>query len=98
MDRVKFYSKEDWSCGENLKKLEEVLNKFDETKNYDIDDIIEFYNCIKYMDNECYLQNWESEYIEEIKGKMKVLNKVIACFLLNINESNIIDNGSRSSF
>lgn len=90
MDRVKFYSKEDWACGGNLKKLEEVLNKFDETKNYDINDIIEFYNCIKYIDNECYLQSWELEYIEEIKDKMKVLNKVIACFLLKINENNII--------
>lgn len=91
MDRVKFYSKEDWACGGNLKMLEELLNKFDETKTYDINDIIEFYNCIKYIDNKCYLQSWESEYIEEINDKMKVLNKVIACFLLKINESNIMD-------
>ena len=91
MGRVKFYSKEDWACGGNLKKLEEVLRKFDETKYYDIVDIIEFYNCIKYIENEWYLQTWESDYIEEVKAKMKVLNKIIACFLLRINDSNIID-------
>ena len=91
MDRVKFYSTYDWACGANLKKLKEVLDKFDDTKIYEINDIIEFYNCIKYIDNGCYLNNWKPEYIEEIKGKTKSLNKVIACFLLKIDESNVIN-------
>lgn len=91
MDRVKFYSKHDWACGVNLKKSEDVLNEFDEAKIYYINDIIEFYNCIKYINNECYLNDWSPEYIEEIKDKTKSLNKVIACFLLKIDESNIIN-------
>ena len=90
MDRVKFYSTYDWACGTNLKKLEEVLNKFDDTKNYEINDIIEFYNCIKYIDNGCYLNDWTTEYIEKVKNKLKNLNKVIGCFLLTIDDNNII--------
>lgn len=90
MNRVKFYSKYDWAYGTNLKKLEEVLNRFEETKNYEINDIIEFYNCIKYIDNGCYLNDWTTEYIEKVKNKLKNLNKVIGCFLLTIDDNNII--------
>ncbi len=90
MDRVKFYSTYDWACSPNLKKLEEVLDKFNDTKSYEINDIIEFYNCIKYIDNGCYLNDWKTEYIEKIKNKLKSLNKVIGCFLLTIDDNNII--------
>lgn len=86
MDRVKFYSTYDWACGTNLKKLEEVLDKFDDTKNYKINDIIEFYNCIKYIDNGCYLNDWTTEYIEKVKNKLKSLNKIIGCFLFKIDD------------
>ncbi len=91
MHRVKFYSIYDWSCGTNLKRLKEVLDKFDDTKIYEINDVIEFYNCIKYIDNDCYLNSWKPEYIEEIKGKIKSINKIIACFILKIDESNVIN-------
>lgn len=90
MDRVKFYSTYDWACGTNLKKLEEVLDKFDDNKNYEINDIIEFYNCKKYIDNGCYLNDWTTEYIEKVKNKVKRLNKVIGCFLIKIDDNNII--------
>lgn len=91
MYRIKYYSKYDFMCGENLKKLTEVINKVDETKNYHVNDIIEFYNCVKYIDNDCYLNSWSTEYIEKIKVKTKILNKIIACFFKTINESNIIN-------
>lgn len=90
MDRVKFYSAYDWACGTNLKQLEEVLDEFDETKIYEINDIIELYNCIKYIDNSCFLNDWSAEYIEKIRKQLKNLNKVIGCFLLKIDDDNII--------
>ena len=90
MDRVKFYSTYDWACGTNLKKLEEVLDKFDDNKNYEINDIIEFYNCKKYIDNGCYLNDWTTEYIEKVKNKVNWLIIVIGCFLIKIDDNNII--------
>ena len=45
MERVKFYSKLDLGCGFNLEKAYKVLNNYDENKiDYDINDILEFYN------------------------------------------------------
>ena len=90
MDRVKFYSAYDWACGTNLKQLEEVLDEFDETKIYEINDIIELYNCIKYIDSSCFLNDWSAEYIEKIRKQLKNLNKVIGCFLLKIDDDNTI--------
>lgn len=90
MDRVKFYSTYDWACDTNLKKLKEVLDKFNETECYSINDVIEFYNCIKYISNNYYLNDWTAEYVEKLKNKSKSLNKVIGCFLLKIDDNNII--------
>ncbi len=89
MNRVKFFSKNDWACGGNLKNLEKVLNEFNESNIYNINDIIEFYNCIKYINNECYLKDWATEYIKKIKESVKELNKIVACFLSKIDESNL---------
>ena len=56
MKRVKFYSESDLGCSYNLEKLYEIVNKYDENKlDYNINDILEFYNIILYIDNQCYI-------------------------------------------
>lgn len=90
MERVKFYSKSDLGCGYNLKKLHEIVNNYDENKiDYNINDILEFYNIILYIHNECYLKKWTDVEINNIKNKCKKMNKSIGIYLSKIDDSNI---------
>ena len=57
VEQVKFYSKEDMASGYNLIKAEKIINNFDEQKEYnDINELIEFYNITKYIDNGVFLK------------------------------------------
>ena len=90
MERIKFYSKSDLGCSYNLEKLYEIVNNYDKKKkNYNINNIIEFYNISLYNDNECYLKKWTDIEIEKIKNVCKKMNKSIGVYLSNIDNSNI---------
>lgn len=92
MERVKFYSASDWSCGYNLEKLYEVLNNYDDKKeDYDINEIIEFYNMTKFIENECFLVKWSEKERKQIKNGLPKLKATIGKFCANINNTNFID-------
>lgn len=56
--RVKYYYTSDLSIGENLQKIEKVIKEYDEKReDYEINDIIEFYNITKFLYNKLYLNN-----------------------------------------
>lgn len=92
MERVIFYSPNDWAGGYNLKKTEELLETYDENNNYnDINDLLEFYNINKYIENGVYLKDWDTQYIESIKLKIKSMkSKVFGFFKTEITNDNII--------
>ena len=75
MSRIKYYSSSDLSTGHNLIKCEEILNQFDEEKEYnDVNDVLELYNITLFFDNELKLLKWsdvEYENYKKISGKMK---------------------------
>ena len=54
-DRVKFFSVTDWGSGFQIEKAEIVLKNFDDKKEYNVIDLIEFYNITQYIDNKMYL-------------------------------------------
>lgn len=90
--RIKYYSKSDLSVGWNLQKIEEVINEYDEKrKDYKINDIIEFYNITKYLDNELYLKNWDTEYIDDLKKINIKLKASIGRYFNNIKNKNIYE-------
>ena len=90
MERVKFYSKSDLGCAYNLEKLYKIINDYDEKKmDYDINDILEFYNIILYVDNECYLKKWTDVEIENMKNICKKMHKSIGVYLSRIDDNNI---------
>ena len=70
MERVKFYSANDWSCGFYLGKAQIVIEKHAKgitTQN--ISDIIELYNVRKFFDNKIHLTTWtkkDIDYYEDI--------------------------------
>ena len=91
MDRIKYYSPSDWSGGYNLEKAEQVILNFDNDKEYDINDILEFFNIYKYFDNKVYLTKWDDDYIQKLKNIVKQMKvKAYKYFNTKINDDNII--------
>lgn len=91
MDRIKYYSPSDWAGGYNLEKAEQIILNFDNDKEYDINDILEFFNIYKYFDNKVYLTKWDDDYIQKLKDIVKQMKvKVYKYFNTKINEDNII--------
>lgn len=91
MCRVKFYSIGDWSSGDELIKLESKLKCFDKNKtDFDINEITEFFNINKYIENEVYLKSWDIDFINSLKDYNKVLKRIIGIFLSGISNLNIL--------
>ena len=93
MEKVKFYSKEDMASGYNLKCAENIINNFDENKEYyDINELIEFFNITKYIDNGIFLKDWDEKYIQEAKQKNIQMKKYLfKWFNKNINNHTIVN-------
>lgn len=90
--RIKYYSKSDLSVGWNLQKIEEVIKEYDEKReDYEINDIIEFYNITKFLDNKLYLKNWDEIYIEKLKEVNKKLKASIGKYCSKINNKNLYE-------
>lgn len=89
MSRIKYYSSNDLSIGDNLIKCEKIFKDFDEKKEYnEINDVIELYNISIFFDHEFKLLKWsddEYESYKEIANKIK--NKVYV-FLNKITNDN----------
>lgn len=67
---VKFYSVDDWASGFELKKAQEILDRYN--KNYylastNVNDFIEIYNVQKYFDNNLFLNEWSEEDVNKYK-------------------------------
>lgn len=90
-ERIKFYSKNDLSCGYYLDKIENIIKKYDNISELkDINDAIELYNIKKYFDNEIYLKRWKEKDIEVYKKIIKSSYGLIYKFCSNINEDNFL--------
>ncbi len=88
--RIKYYSNSDLSTGWNLKKIEEVIENYDETKeDYEINDIIEFYNITQFLNNKLYLNNWDDVYVEKLKNVNKKIKARIGKYCSKINNRNL---------
>lgn len=88
--RIKYYSNSDLSTGWNLKKIEEVIENYDETKeDYEINDIIEFYNITQFLNNKLYLNNWDDVYVEKLKNANKKIKASIGKYCSKINNRNL---------
>ena len=67
MDGVKFYSTKDLGSGYQLQKAEKIIESYNDTKEYNITELIEFYNITKYIDNKVFLKKWDNTYIDNVK-------------------------------
>lgn len=85
MDRVKFYSVNDWASGYQLQKAEKIINDFDKNKKYTMEEILELYNITKYIDNNLFLKNWNTVYIEKAKDVTKEMKSIVFKYMDNIS-------------
>lgn len=91
MDHVKFYSNIDMSSGYNFNKALDVIKNLQETKdNYNINEILEMFNILKFYNKE-WLKYVEEENRELCKKSEKVINKIIGKYCESINENNVLE-------
>lgn len=80
-ERAKFYSIDDLGNNLELTRAEEILDAYDEGKEFeDINDIIELYNVKLFLDNHLALKKWTEEQIANYIKKTKTFGKVIVTF------------------
>lgn len=80
-ERAKFYSIDDLGNNLELTRAEEILEAYDEGKEFeDINDIIELYNVKLFLDNHLALKKWTEEQIANYIKKTKTFGKVIVSF------------------
>lgn len=87
MERVKFYSNADMSTAYNFNKAIDVIKNI-ESKNYTINDILEYYNILKIFNKE-YLNNKKEDIKQLCNKSTKQINAIIGKFCTNICEENI---------
>lgn len=89
--RIVFYSKEDMSASNNLKRAEELLNNYNSNETFTINDLLEIYNIKLYFENDLYLLNWteevKSKYKEVIEANWKLLKEI----LIKTDDDNIVN-------
>lgn len=86
---VKFYSPSDLSCGYNLELAGKILESYRDDFEYNINQILEFYNIQLFFNYKCYLTKWDDESIHYYLDISKKFNKKIGTFFSKINKINI---------
>lgn len=91
MKRIKFYSIADLSTGYYLEKIVELINNFDCIENeFNINDIIEFFNIIKYNEKDL-LQKYCKQYgVKNFDETIKSFRKIIGQFINREKFNNFI--------
>lgn len=78
-EKVKYYSNNDWSIGHSLKRSVQVLQEFDETRKYDSNEILEFYNIILMVKkNKVYPKSWDQTQTDKYVAICSAMEKYIA--------------------
>src|SRR5690554_1128355 len=90
LNRVEFYSKEDMAEQYHLSNGEHILRSEIKPSYTDINDVIEFYNIKKYIDNGLFLKSWTQDDIDDFKQKVTEYGKIIGSFFSTIFDANII--------
>lgn len=89
--RIKFYGFRDLATSFYLKPTTKLLDNFDELKiDYDINDILELYNVLLYVENLALPSDIEKTKLDEYVALKPRLHKSIATFFNRITEVNAL--------
>ena len=89
--RIVFYSKEDMSASNNLKRAEELLNIYNSNETFSINDFLEIYNIKLYFENDLYLLNWTEETKSKFKEIIEANWQLLRERLIKIDDDNIVN-------
>lgn len=87
--RVVFYSKEDMSASNNLKRAEELLDNYISNETFSINDLLEIYNIKLYFENDLYFLNWTEEVKSKYNKIIEVNWKLLKERLIKIDDNDI---------
>lgn len=90
MDRIKFYSENDLSCGKHIDKIIERIKKNIIEDDWTITNLIEFYNILKYIGVKRFADYIAQHTGIEIKAYERMIRQKIGRFIGN-NKNNFID-------
>ncbi len=90
LNKVVFHSKEDMAGGHYLQKGECILRADTKSHYTDINEVLELYNLIKFIDNNLYLKSWSQDDITNFKTKATEYRKVVGQFMATIDDNNVI--------
>lgn len=90
-NRIVFHSKEDMMAWFMLQNLEELLEDFDDTVDFWINDLIELYHAKRYLDEWLFLKKWGKEEIIQMQEKLICVPKLIGVFWWTIKSKNIVE-------
>ena len=86
---IKFYSPDDWSSSQHLKEAQEFLQNWEEnTRELDINTVLELYNIKRYFDLDMRLKQWSDEQFAEYQNKCKQIPGIIGRFCGTITDAN----------
>lgn len=91
LDRVIFFSKEDSAYVHYFKKVESLLDNVNFNQDFEINDILEFYNIKKYFDNEIYIPTWDDSTKDHFKKAVNQLWLITRKYFLTISNQTIIN-------
>lgn len=89
--RIKYYGLRDLATSFYLKPAMKLLDEFNETKtDYDINDILELYNVLLYVENLALPKDIEKQELDGYVSLKPKLHKAIATFFNKITEKNAL--------
>lgn len=91
--RVRYFSNTDMSIGFYLDRMKLVVDSVDNSNQvYDINDIFEFSNIIKFIDNGLFSTKWPDEYIDELKSlKRPILEKILRKYFVSLDANQTLE-------
>lgn len=89
--RVVYYSNEDMSIPWYFDRIVEVVSAYDSTGagGYDINDILEFDNTVRYIDNRLFSVDWSEDYRIEMAEKSKKMRGTVARYFKAISKDDL---------
>ena len=88
MERIKYYSSNDFSFSEEFNRALSLIKNIKE-KECNINDILEFYNVLKFLNNDI-VKSHSNEIDKNWQDSKKIMQQLINKFCLKINKDNIM--------
>lgn len=89
MEKIKFYSDQDLMCRRDLDCIMDVINNYDSTQELDFNDILVYYNILKYLKVKLFRRLIEETISIKAEEFVKQINKRIGTFI-SVNKTNYL--------